>query len=347
MAWKESDTYGESFGGGDWRDKLRRFVSYSFPIGTYLDINVRVSIWFILMPLWLFALGIRSGTLADAVQFMLLTYALLFVSVLLHEFGHCLGCRKVGGFANEILMWPLGGLAFTSPPKTVWANFITVAAGPFVTLVLATVPYVVLTVMPGESPVSLNPLNSRIWSAYWAGGPLVRILADLYAINYFLLLLNMLLVFYPFDGGQLVQIAVWKFTNYRKSMIWAVRIGMIGAVVVGIAGIVMHFGLTIICVFGFIASYQRGQMLREEGAYEPWQESLDINPNASNQKSWWQKRKEAKAAKKAAAEADKKQKLEAEVDRILDKVHRVGLQSLSSREKKVLQQATDQGAARK
>ena len=41
---------------------------------------------------------------------------MLFVIVLLHEFGHCFAARKVDGEADEILMWPLGGLAYCSRP---------------------------------------------------------------------------------------------------------------------------------------------------------------------------------------------------------------------------------------
>ena len=43
-------------------------------------------------------------------------YLSLFVIVLLHEFGHAIACRQVGGIANEIVLWPLGGIAFVQPP---------------------------------------------------------------------------------------------------------------------------------------------------------------------------------------------------------------------------------------
>ena len=36
---------------------------------------------------------------------------LLFLAVLLHELGHCFGARSVEGDAQEILLWPLRGLA--------------------------------------------------------------------------------------------------------------------------------------------------------------------------------------------------------------------------------------------
>src|SRR6266480_4416405 len=45
-----------------------------------------------------------------------LEYLALFVIVLLHEFGHALACRQVGGQADQIVLWPLGGVAYVAPP---------------------------------------------------------------------------------------------------------------------------------------------------------------------------------------------------------------------------------------
>ena len=45
-----------------------------------------------------------------------LLYLGLFVLVTMHEFGHALACRQVGGRAEQIVLWPLGGIAFVSPP---------------------------------------------------------------------------------------------------------------------------------------------------------------------------------------------------------------------------------------
>jgi Zn-dependent protease len=45
-----------------------------------------------------------------------LEYVALFGMVLLHEFGHVLACRQVGGNAERIVLWPLGGLALVEPP---------------------------------------------------------------------------------------------------------------------------------------------------------------------------------------------------------------------------------------
>src|SRR3989442_15887134 len=59
-----------------------------------------------------------------------LEYLALFFIVLLHEFGHALACRQVGGTANRIVLWPLGGVADVRPPPRPGATLWSIAAGP-------------------------------------------------------------------------------------------------------------------------------------------------------------------------------------------------------------------------
>src|SRR5262245_17931140 len=65
-----------------------------------------------------------------------LEYLALFLIVLLHEFGHALACRQVGGEAERIMLWPLGGIASVKPPQRPAAVLWSIAAGPLVNLVL-------------------------------------------------------------------------------------------------------------------------------------------------------------------------------------------------------------------
>src|SRR5437667_156846 len=63
-------------------------------------------------------------------------YLSLFLIVLMHECGHALACRQVGGHADQIVLWPLGGVAYVDPPPRPGATLWTIAAGPLVNVVL-------------------------------------------------------------------------------------------------------------------------------------------------------------------------------------------------------------------
>ena len=78
-----------------------------------------------------------------------LEYLALFVIVLLHEFGHALACRQVGGQANQIVLWPLGGVAYVAPPPRPGATLWSIAAGPLVNAAL--LPILTVLWMLGRS----------------------------------------------------------------------------------------------------------------------------------------------------------------------------------------------------
>jgi Zn-dependent protease len=58
-----------------------------------------------------------SGNTDSSLFWRVLEYLTLFLIVLMHEFGHALACKQVGGQANQIVLWPLGGVAYVSPPN--------------------------------------------------------------------------------------------------------------------------------------------------------------------------------------------------------------------------------------
>src|SRR6185369_2850000 len=73
----------------------------------------------------------------SSVIWNVLEYLGLFCIILFHEFGHALACRQVGGKADQIVLWPLGGVAYVSPPPRPGATLWSIAAGPLVNVALA------------------------------------------------------------------------------------------------------------------------------------------------------------------------------------------------------------------
>src|SRR5437870_4230278 len=123
---------------------MRDPFTWSFPVGRLSDISVRIHVLFPLVALGMIlrvalqkepeppADPLPTGLWLDAAMVM----GLLFFSVLLHELGHCFAARRVGGDADEILLWPLGGLAACDVPHQPRAHFITAAGGPAVNLLI-------------------------------------------------------------------------------------------------------------------------------------------------------------------------------------------------------------------
>jgi Zn-dependent protease len=77
----------------------------------------------------------RSGRYTS-LTWNVLEYLALLLIVLLHEFGHSLACRQVGGQADRIVLWPLGGVAYVQPPQRPGATLWSIAAGPLVNVAL-------------------------------------------------------------------------------------------------------------------------------------------------------------------------------------------------------------------
>jgi len=94
----------------------RNPLYWSFPCGTWFQTQVRISFF---LPLLLILLCFQLKDLPLALVFG----GVFFLSILLHEFGHVIAARMTGGSGDEILIWPLGGLAFPTGYKGVYNRF--------------------------------------------------------------------------------------------------------------------------------------------------------------------------------------------------------------------------------
>lgn len=315
-------------------------LNRSFAAATIVGVRVRVHLMFILLAgYWIARPLLEGGDVWRPIKLI----SVLFLSVLLHEFGHCLACRRVGGFADEILMWPLGGLAYVQPPRRPWPEFVTVAGGPLVNLILAAAAYIALTSMYGfDRTVSLNPFNP--WLAFAPTSFAVELTELTYAINYVLLWFNLALVFYPFDSGRMIQIALWAKLGYGRSMYLACRIGLVGAGVGMITGLLsQRWMLTMIAMFGFSSCWRQLQQLRHEAQTSPRFDPLgrpSESPRSSSPGLIQRLRNKARQ-RRLAHLADRRRQQDAEIDRVLAKVKAQGLASLTRAEKNLLQHETE------
>jgi len=159
------------------------------------------------------------GTKYTSVVWNALEYLALFFIVVLHEFGHSMACRSVGGTANRILLWPLGGAAYVNPPQRPGATLWSIAAGPLVNVVL-------LPVFWGAFAFA----KTQGW-AHFAPNEYLLLRAVL-SIDVVLLIFNLLPI-YPLDGGQILRALLW-FPLGRGRSLMVVTIFSF----VGVAGVI-------------------------------------------------------------------------------------------------------------
>ncbi|MGC2194086.1 MAG: M50 family metallopeptidase [Terriglobales bacterium] len=165
-----------------------------------------------------------------------LEYLALFLIVMLHEFGHALACRQVGGKADQIVLWPLGGVAYVDPPPRPGATLWSIAAGPLVNVVLVLV-LSALGVLGRSSGWSAAEPNAH------------ALLRAIWFINLILLIFNMLPI-YPLDGGQILRSLLWFVLGRARSLMAVTVIGFLG-----VAGL-MIFAWRIHSLWtGIIAAY--------------------------------------------------------------------------------------------
>src|SRR5687768_5564215 len=136
MSWSDRDYNQSAYRDGGPGGFLFNLFFGSAPLGTFFGIHVRIHATL----LWFMGLTILFGmSRGQPWESRVISVGALFGIVLLHEFGHCFACRWVGGEANDILMWPLGGLAFAQPPRRPWPTFVTVAGGPAVNVIICVI----------------------------------------------------------------------------------------------------------------------------------------------------------------------------------------------------------------
>jgi len=150
----------------------------------------------------------------SSITWNVLEYLALFLIVMLHEFGHALACRQVGGVANQIVLWPLGGVAYVNPPQRPGAFLWSIAAGPLVNLALVPILKVLGTLMRSHGLAQEMP-NTFL------------LLRSVAFINLGLLIFNMLPI-YPLDGGQILRSLLWFVMGRARSLIAATIIGFLG-----------------------------------------------------------------------------------------------------------------------
>jgi len=306
-------------------------LGWALTIGVVSGIRVRVHLLFVIYAIAQVLWSIPRDSMG--VGYTAMAMGILFGIVLLHEFGHCFACRAVGGEADQILMWPLGGLASCAPPHEWRADLATTLGGPGVNVVLAPLFGLGLWLAGRGDLILFNPLNPVAPLTTVGSWGLVALWWAHY-INLLILGLNVLLPMYPLDGGRILHGALWARMGHRAASEIAVTVGLVAALAVGVFALVAQETLLLgIAVFGAVVCWMERQRMRAPGELAG---EFGLGAGAAPEPE----EEDAAAARREERRRQREEAERAEVDRILGKIAEGGMESLSRRERRTLDRAT-------
>jgi len=220
-------------------------MRYTFSVGSYLGIPVRVHFTFPLILLIFGGEAWARGGVLDGVRSVGLILA-VFVCVVLHEFGHSIQVRRYGIRVRDIILLPIGGMARAERiPEKPWQEIVVAISGPAVNFVLA----------------------GLFFGIMWLRGDAVfdteGFLANMLFINIVLGVFNLVPAF-PMDGGRILRALLALRFPYLKATRQAKAVGQIIALAFVVIGFLnsAFLMLPVIAVFIFFGAMSEEQMIK-------------------------------------------------------------------------------------
>jgi Zn-dependent protease len=223
-------------------NSVRLFSVFGIRVGADLS-------WFIALFLLIYLLSSPfKDTLhsSEAVAYLttVISVLLLFVSLIVHEFGHALVARRQGIGVDHIDLYLFGGLTrMNRDAATPGEDFKVSAAGP-----LATLGVILVCLALDLAIVGPHRLTHAI-----ALDQDIRITPVLLSLSWLLPMNVLLLVFnlmpaYPLDGGRIARSIIWRVTGSKRTgTIISARMGQ------GLSLLLAAFGLWLLFNYGTFA----------------------------------------------------------------------------------------------
>jgi Zn-dependent protease/CBS domain-containing protein len=223
-------------------------MRWSINVGSVAGTAVRIHLTFLLFLGWIFAASYASEG-PEAAQSSLAFIVLIFLCVLLHEFGHIFTARAFGIQTPDVTLLPIGGVArLERIPEKPSEEFLIALAGPLVNVVIAWL----LMALAGAnlSSAALATVESTR----------ISLVDRLAAANLFLAVFNMIPAF-PMDGGRVLRALLAYRLGYVRATEIAAVIGQVFAFVLGFIGLFSNPMLIFIAIFVYLAAASEAHLV--------------------------------------------------------------------------------------
>jgi Zn-dependent protease len=193
----------------------------------------------------------------------LLLVLLVFLSVLVHELGHCAMAQQFGVRVLDITLWPFGGVArIEQMPALPRSELLIALAGPAMSLAIAIAlvpPVALIWVLLGRERILTGPdVLASLTPA--------SLIAYIAITNLFIMVFNLLPAF-PVDGGRMLRAALTPGLGRDRATSVAVAVGMVMAVLIFVLGMWQRQPiLPVLGIFIFFAARAEARMERVQSA---------------------------------------------------------------------------------
>lgn len=231
-------------------------MKWSAKLGRFAGIDVYVHVTFLaLLAYFALVYWAERGTLLGVLNGLALII-MLFICVLLHEYGHALTARRYGIGTKHITLLPIGGLALLeSMPREPRQEIVVALAGPAVNVAIAAAVYL-LILASGQTGALVGAEPTRM-----------GFLPSLLAANVMLALFNLLPAF-PMDGGRVLRALLSLRLDRVKATRAAAVVGQVLAVGLGFLGLNGNPFLILIAVFVWIGAAAEANAVEADARLE-------------------------------------------------------------------------------
>ena len=328
---------------------MRDLLSWNLSLGRWAGVQVRLHVFFVLF----IAVALQLGASAGEAAFWetVISLLILLASVLAHEFGHCLTAVRMGGTVDQILLWPLGGLAPVNASHDPQIELMTAAAGPLVNLSVCLVVAPLLLIEGHGVLELLNPLLPPMakHAPTWVDG-----VAWVFWINWLLFLVNWLPAA-PLDLGRALRAMLCMQNDYRHGLLMAARLAQLTALLLWVvaawlaySGSQFSFAVLPLALLGillFFAAKQEAERVYDPDAddtafgYDFSQGYTSLEKAAQPRKAapgmfrkWLAERRQERLRRQQLLEAEEERR----ADAVLAKLHQDGPHALSDEDRSLL-----------
>lgn len=212
-----------------------------------MGVPIRLHFTFVLLLIFLVVIGLGSNQ--SPANYTLFIVALI-VSVLLHELGHAFVSSLYGIRTEEIVMFPIGGVARMERTAKPREEFWIALTGPVVNLTIAGLIFTVLY------------LQSRAVNVFALAQPTGANLADRIALGNLILAGFNLLPAFPMDGGRMLRAILSRLKSEYDATRIATWSGRMLAISMGLYGFIYMPMLAFVAFFIYLGAANEGAASR-------------------------------------------------------------------------------------